>query len=143
MESRVTSDVAAGRSENGRGPEILGPDTGSASGRSTVTRPDKGVAPATGRATPAPTHGSVGVAELTHAEVRDRLSDHVDGTLSETDRRRVDGHLAVCRGCSAYRATFKATVDATEHLPRPMAPTGARARIVDRVRRLKESENGQ
>ena len=108
-----------------------------------MTRPDKAVAPAAGRAAPAATHGSVGVAELTHVEVRDRLSDHIDGTLSEPERRRVDGHLAGCRDCAAFRATLEATVRAAERLPRPTAPHGTGPRILDRVRRLKESENGQ
>jgi len=143
MESRVTSDVAAGRSENGRGPGNLSPDTHSASGRSTVTRPDKGVGSAVSRTAQAATHGSVGVAELTHAEVRDRLSDLLDGGLSESDRRGVEGHLAACRDCSAYRATLNATVDATARLPRPVAPRGSRAKILEQVRRHKDSENGK
>src|SRR5881398_2593530 len=99
MERRVTSDVAAARSENGRGPAILGPDTDSASGRSAVTKPDNCVAPATSRAAQAATHGSVGIADLTHADVRNSLSDYLDDSLAQSDRRRVEGHLLACRAC--------------------------------------------
>ena len=107
-----------------------------------MTRPDNGVPSDAGRPAQVATHGSVGVAELTHAEVRDRLSDLVDGTLSDPDRRRVEGHLAACRTCAAFHATLKATVHATQQLPAPTAPSGSRSRILDRVRRLKDSENG-
>src|SRR5436190_13648626 len=117
MERRVTSDFAAARTENGRGPAILGPDTGSASGRSAVTKPDNVVVPATSRTAQAATHGSVGVAELTHAEVRNRLSDYLDSSLAEGDRRRVESHLLACRACTAYLATLRAAIRATNALP--------------------------
>src|SRR6266536_3000763 len=140
MERRVTSDVAAARYENGRGPAILGPDTGSASGRSAVTKPDNGVVPATSRAAQAATHGSVGVADLTHTDVRSMLSDYLDDSLTSSDRRRVERHLHVCRPCSADLATLRATVRATQVLPQPKAPAQARAMILDRVR--SEAANG-
>src|SRR3954447_25452817 len=113
MERRVTSSVAAVRSENGRGPAILGPDTGSASGRSAVTKPDNGVVPATSRTAQAVTHGSVGVADLTHTDVRNWMSDYLDDALSPSDRRRLEGHLLTCRSCLAHLATLRVTVQAT------------------------------
>jgi hypothetical protein len=140
MERRVTSDVAVARVENGRGPAILGPDTGSASGRSAVTKPDNVVVPAASRTAQAATHGSVGVADLTHTDVRDRLSDYLDDSLSQSDRLRLEGHLLACRVCSAHLATLRATVRATETLPKPKAPPHAKARILDRVR--SEAANG-
>jgi len=99
-----------------------------------VTKPDNGVAPASGRATQAATHGSVGVAELTHADVRNRLSDYLANALSPSDRGRIDSHLIACRSCAAYLATLRVTVTAAEGLPRPVAPRGARKRILDRIR---------
>ena len=107
-----------------------------------MTRPDDGVVPAGSRTTQTATHGSVGVAELTHAEVRDRLSGHIEGTLVDADRRGVDAHLAGCRDCVAFRATLKATIEATDRLPRPTSPRGARARILDQIRRQKLAGNG-
>jgi anti-sigma factor RsiW len=105
-----------------------------------VTKPDNGVAPATSRAAQAATHGSVGVADLTHADVRNWLSDYLDDSLAQSERRRVDGHLLRCRACTAYLATLRATVRAAEALPRPKAPAHIRARILDRVRT--EAANG-
>jgi anti-sigma factor RsiW len=82
----------------------------------------------------------VGVADLTHTDVRNGLSDYLDDTLSQSDRRRLEGHLLACRSCSAHLATLRATVRATEALPQPKAPGQARARILDRVR--SEAANG-
>jgi anti-sigma factor RsiW len=95
------------------------------------------------RTAQAATHGSVGVVELTHAEARARLSDFLDGSLSDNDRRGVESHLAACRGCAAYCATLKATLDATARLPRPVVPRGARSKVLDYVREHKDSENGK
>jgi anti-sigma factor RsiW len=105
-----------------------------------VTKPDNVVVPATSRTAQTATHGSVGVADLTHADVRASLSDYLDDALAQNDRRRLEGHLAACRACSAYLATLRATVQATQQLPTPKAPAQARARILDRVR--SEAANG-
>ena len=99
-----------------------------------MTKPDNGVVPASSRAAQTPTHGSVGVAELTHADVRNRLSDYLDNSLAQSERHRVDGHLAACRSCSAHLATLRATVRVAETLPRPKAPMHTRARILEAVR---------
>lgn len=133
MEGRVTSNVATRRIESWRGPKHLGPDSGSASGRTAVTNADEGVAPPTGSAAQVATSPRVSVAEVTHELVRTQLTDYVDGSLEESDRRRVDGHLAVCQPCTKYLATYRATVHAVQQLPAPKAPAGAKARILEQV----------
>jgi len=138
MESRVTSIIAAGRSESGRGPQRLGPDSGSASGRTAVTKADEGVAPTHRGATQIVNPGSsggVGIAEVPHELIRGQLSEYLDDSLKESDRRRIDGHLASCPPCLAYLNTLRATVRALGVLPPPKAPSGIRARIVDQARR--------
>ena len=139
MDSRVTSFVADERAENVRGSQRLGPEAGSASGRTAVTKADEGVAPSTRGAahigTPASTGASVGVAELRHEHVREHLSDYLDDTLGEASRRRIDGHLAGCPSCAAHLDAMRVTVRALGQLPAPKAPTGARARIVEQARR--------
>jgi hypothetical protein len=139
MESRVTSIIAAGRAESGRGSQRLGPDSGSASGRTAVTKADEGVAP-TPRGTaqlgsPASASAGVGVAELTHELVRGQLSEYLDDGLGESARRRIDGHLATCPPCAAYLATLRTTVRGVQKLPAAKAPRGATARIIDQARR--------
>jgi anti-sigma factor RsiW len=109
-----------------------------------VTKADEGVAPTlrgTAQIVTPGSSGSVGVAELTHELVRGQLSDYLDGSLGESDRRRVDGHLASCAACTAYLHTLRATVHALGKLPAPKAPTGAGRRIVEQARR--ESDANQ
>ena len=147
MDSRVTSNVAPGRAESGRGTSCLAADSGSASGRTAVTKADEGVAPTIRGATQIVTpnngsgngSGSIGIAEVTHELVRGRLSEYLDDSLSERDRRRVEGHLAACPPCTAYLNTLRATVRALDLLPAPKAPSGIRARIVEQARRESES----
>lgn len=144
MERRVTSIVAPGRTESGRGPQSLGPDSGNASGRTAVTKADEGVAPSVRGATQIVTHGSpsgaVDVPELTHDEIRGQLSDYLDATLSESERRRVESHLATCQPCSRNRDSLRATVKGLGQLPAPKAPAGAGARILEQARRERETQ---
>jgi anti-sigma factor RsiW len=111
-----------------------------------VTKADKGVAPSLGGATHIGNPGSsaaVGVVELTHDLVRAQLSEYLDGTLGESDRRRFDRHLAACLPCTAYLSTLRQTVRAVQALgsaSSPKAPARARSRIVEQARRESESQ---
>jgi len=78
---------------------------------------------------PASGSGAVGVAEVTHATIRDQLSDYLDNSLTELERRRVDEHLERCSACRAYEATFRATLRAVGALPRVQAPASAKRRL--------------
>ena len=48
--------------------------------------------------------------ELTCRELVRLVTDYLEGTLSETDRRRFDAHLAKCDGCSTYLAQLRETI---------------------------------
>jgi hypothetical protein len=144
MDSRVTSIVAPGRAESGRGPQSLGPESGSASGRTAVTKADEGVAPTsrgTAHIVTPGSSGGVGTAELTHELVRGQLSEYLDGSLGESDRRRVEGHLASCPPCTAYLDTFRVTVRGLGKLTPPKAPARAYKQILEQARR--ESDANQ
>jgi anti-sigma factor RsiW len=73
--------------------------------------------------------------EVTHELIRGQFTEYLDGSLGESDRRRVDTHLGTCPPCRAFLNTFRATVRALGTLPAPKAPAGIRARIVEQVRR--------
>ena len=77
----------------------------------------------------------MGIAELTHTDVRNSLSDYLDNSLTPSERRRIDGHLAACRSCAAFLATLRSTVRVAETLPRPVVPARVRAKILDAARR--------
>jgi anti-sigma factor RsiW len=103
-----------------------------------VTKADEGVAPRFSGATHIGNSGSsvaVGVAELTHDLVRGQLSEYLDGTLGESDRRRLESHLVACSPCTAYLNTLRATVRALGKLKPPRAPQSARGRIIEQARR--------
>ena len=109
-----------------------------------MTKADEGVAPSSRGTTHIGNSGSsaaVGIAELTHELVRGQLSEYLDGTLGESDRRRLESHLAACPPCTVYFDTFRATVRALGTLTPPKAPARARSRIVEQARR--ESEANQ
>ena len=72
---------------------------------------------------------AVGVAEVTHDTIRGQLSDYLDSSLPEWERRRVDEHLQGCSGCRAYEATLRATIRAVGVLRRAQAPTSAKQRL--------------
>ena len=78
----------------------------------------------------------VDVPDLSHAEVRARLSEHLDGTLSDVERWQVDRHLTACTSCTHYYSTLRFTVNVIQQLPQPSAPVSARARLVDAARSL-------
>lgn len=92
---------------------------------------DDGVEPV---AQPGSVGARVGVAEVTHASVRDQLSDYLDDSLPRRERERVADHLGVCQACRSYAATLRATIDAATNLPREPAPEAAR----ERLRRIAE-----
>ena len=87
---------------------------------------DEGHEPA---AQPGSTGGRTGVADVTHEAIRDQLSDHLDDSLAERDRDRVDEHLRTCRSCRAFERTLRATVRAVASLPREPTPDSARERL--------------
>jgi hypothetical protein len=139
MEGRVTSITAQERVQSGQGTQHLGPDSGSASGRIAVTKADEGVAPSSRvtmhLGTSTSTTTSVGVAELTHADVRAQLSDYLDDALGEAARHRIDKHLATCSPCRAFLESLRLTVKASASLPPAKAPERVRASILDLARR--------
>jgi anti-sigma factor RsiW len=73
---------------------------------------------------------AVGIVEVSHAEIRDRLSDLLESSLDERDRARVEEHLARCRSCRAYQSTLDATREALSKLPRAKAPESAKQRLL-------------
>jgi anti-sigma factor RsiW len=98
-----------------------------------VTQADRGVEPALSLAGQDLARGAVGVAELTHDIVRSQLSDFLDGSLDPSEHRRVAVHLGKCRGCSAYLATLRQTVDLLGQLPPRPAPRSVKDAILQQA----------
>lgn len=72
----------------------------------------------------------VGVAEITHEDVRGLLSDYLDDSLPVQSQDRIAAHLSQCRSCRAFLNTLRATRDLVAGLPRQPAPDTARRRVL-------------
>ena len=44
------------------------------------------------------------------------VTEYLEGSLSEADRRRFEEHLAECDGCTDYVAQMRTTIELTGHL---------------------------
>ena len=71
-----------------------------------------------------------GVADVTHDVVRDQMSDFLEGSLPERERRRLEEHLAQCQQCRIFQETLAATNRAVASLPRVPAPRSLRERLL-------------
>lgn len=79
---------------------------------------------------------AVGVAEMTHAEVRGLLSSYLDGSLSTSEVERVREHLAACASCLAFYNTFLQTVRLAGELPSHRLPESSKRRIIERLKEV-------
>jgi anti-sigma factor RsiW len=77
---------------------------------------------------------SVGLAEMDHRAVRERLSDYAEGSLSPAETEQVREHLAACAACRVFQSTLQETVRLTGGLPRPQLPGGTKRRIAERIK---------
>jgi anti-sigma factor RsiW len=69
--------------------------------------------------------------ELSCAEARERLDDHLDGFLAEGMGRRLERHLAGCPGCAAELRLAREVLRALRALPELDCPPG----VLDQVAR--------
>lgn len=54
--------------------------------------------------------------ELACQEVVELVTDYLEGSLSRSERRRFDAHLAGCEHCSEYLEQMRATIRLTGRL---------------------------
>jgi predicted anti-sigma-YlaC factor YlaD len=59
---------------------------------------------------------------LTCHEVVEIISDYLENALSPVDRRRVEQHLEVCPGCTAYLEQMRETIRLTGMLTEEQIP---------------------
>lgn len=57
-----------------------------------------------------------------HRRLRDLLSAYVDGEVTESERRRVEGHLEGCDDCRAELEELRATVSVLRRMPELAVP---------------------
>lgn len=54
--------------------------------------------------------------EMSCRELVEVVTEYLDGAMSDTDRRRLERHLAGCSGCREVMAQFRATIEVTGRL---------------------------
>ncbi len=69
------------------------------------------------------------LADLSHQDVRDRLTDLLDNALDATEEARLRRHLAACPECAAYYRTLRRTVELLRALPSQPVPERLRGRL--------------
>ena len=71
---------------------------------------------------------------LTCHEVVDIITEYLEDTLSPTERRRVEDHLAVCDGCTAYLEQMRETIRLTGMLTEEQIPEEQKRELLEAFR---------
>ena len=76
--------------------------------------------------------------EMACRELVEVLTEYLEGTLSQEDRRRLEAHLAECPNCVDYVEQFRQTIDALGGMsPETIAPE-AREELLEAFRGWRE-----
>jgi anti-sigma factor RsiW len=73
--------------------------------------------------------------EMTCRELVEVITNYIEGTLPEHDRRRFEQHLGECPGCVNYLEQMRATIDALGELREESIPPAAREELLEALRR--------
>lgn len=74
------------------------------------------------------------VPDITCREVVEIVTDYIEGTLSASDRTRVEEHLAICDGCTSYLHQMRETIRLTGMLSEEQIPDEQKRRLLDAFR---------
>jgi anti-sigma factor RsiW len=67
---------------------------------------------------------------LTCRELVELVTDYVEGALPRRDRRRFEGHIALCPHCTRYLEQMRATIAALGTLPEASIEPTARDELL-------------
>ena len=73
--------------------------------------------------------------DLVCREVVELISDHIEGALTRSQRRRLEAHLAGCPHCSEYLRQMQATIELTGSLALAEVPPRLREDLLALYRR--------
>lgn len=71
---------------------------------------------------------------LTCHEVIDLLTDYLEDALPTEERKRVEEHLAICDGCTAYLETMRETIRLTGMLTEEQIPSDQQHELLEAFR---------
>lgn len=71
---------------------------------------------------------------LTCHELVELVTDYLEEVLAPEDRRRVEEHLAICDGCTAYLEQMRETIRLTGMLTEEQIPEEQKRRLLEAFR---------
>lgn len=71
---------------------------------------------------------------LTCHEVVEIITDYLEEALPPQDRRRVEEHLAICEGCTAYVEQMRETIRLSGMLTEDQIPEDKKHQLLDAFR---------
>ena len=80
--------------------------------------------------------------EMACKELVEVLTDYLEGTLADADRRRLEAHIAGCDPCREYIAQMRTTLRAVGLLGAAELDPAARSRLLDAFRTWRQATPG-
>jgi anti-sigma factor RsiW len=71
---------------------------------------------------------------LTCHDVVEIVTDYLEDALPAEDRRRVEEHLAICEGCTAYLEQMRETIRLTGQLTEEQIPESQKRELLEAFR---------
>jgi hypothetical protein len=75
-------------------------------------------------------------------EIREKLSDYIEGLISSEEKRSIDEHLMSCEMCSEYLSDLRKTVNYVQNLEEISPPQWLTERIMTKVRSESQPKKG-
>ena len=80
--------------------------------------------------------------EMACEELVEVLTDYLEATLPDADRRRLEAHIAGCDPCREYIEQMRATLRAVGRLGAAELDADARSRLLDAFRTWRQATPG-
>ena len=77
---------------------------------------------------------------MTCHELVELVTDYLEGTLPESEKARLEAHLAECDGCTEYLEQMRRTIELTGRLSEESIPPVAKDRLLEAFRDWKRGE---
>src|SRR5512139_1587367 len=77
---------------------------------------------------------------MTHNDVRHKLSEYIDGSVTPDEESAIDEHLATCTECSEALRELRKTIETVKQIEEVEAPAWLTSKIMAKVREEQEAK---
>jgi anti-sigma factor RsiW len=81
--------------------------------------------------------------QLVCQEMVELITDYLEGTLSRSQRRRFEAHIAACENCTEYLRQMRATIRLTGRLRAEDMTPAMRVEFTELYQRWREEETAE